>query len=346
VYALVALYAGVTANWGAMLVVGLLAVLEIALSFDNAIVNSIYVRRLSPEWQVRFLRYGILIAVLGMRLLFPIIVVSLSDLLNPIHVVQTAFTNPGAYATSLKGGHIPLVVFGGIYLFQIFLNYFLHAEEKDATWLVWLERPLERVGTMTERIELIVSATAAVAIGILAAVWSTHVVSVFVAGASSIALFQVVGYAGGKLEGATGDETGSRSAKGQLRDLTGRAAMFTFLYLELQDAMFSFDGVLGAFAFTVLVALIMAGLGIGALYVRSMTIHLVETGALEKLRYLGNGAFWAIGVLPFSMWFGFPFYITGGVSVLLIVAAVCHSGLANKRDGLGFFSATGEVVTT
>jgi hypothetical protein len=343
VYGLVAVYAGATRNWGAMAIVGLLAVLEIALSFDNALVNSIYVQRLSPEWQVRFLRYGILVAVLGMRLLFPIAVVSLTGLTNPVHVVVTAFSDPHAYAASLRAVHIPLVVFGGIYLLQIFLNYFLDAEEKDATWLVWLERPLERIGSMTERTALIVSGAAAVAIGILAAAWSRHAVSVVVAGASSIALFQLVGYLGGKLAGEAG---GAGEAGASLRDLTGRAAVFTFLYLELQDSMFSFDGVLGAFAFTLLVVLIMAGLGIGALYVRSMTIHLVESGALQKLRYLGNGAFWAIGILPFSMWFGFPDYVTGGLSVLLILAAVGHSGVANQRDGLDFFSATGEVVKT
>jgi hypothetical protein len=346
VYGLVAVYAAAIHDFGALAIVALLAVVEISLSFDNALVNSIYVQRLSPEWQVRFLRYGILIAVVGMRLLFPIIVVSLSNLVNPVHVVVTAFTNERAYAASLQGGHIPLVVFGGVYLLQIFLNFFLGAE-KDVTWLVWLERPLERVGKMTEAIELIVSGTAAVAVGILAAVWSAHAVSVVVAGASSIALFQLIGYAGSKLEGESEEkEAGTQSTKTQLRNLTGRAAAFTFLYLELQDAMFSFDGVLGAFAFTLLMVLVMAGLGIGALFVRSMTIHLVDTGALAKLRYLGNGAFWAIGFLPFSMWFGFPAYVTGGVSVLLILAAVGHSGLANRSEGLGFFSATGEVAST
>ena len=348
IYGLVAVYAAAIHKWNALLIVAMLAVVEVSLSFDNALVNSIYVQRLSPEWQVRFLRYGILIAVLGMRLLFPVVVVSLSNLVNPVHVVTTAFTNEKAYSASLEGGHIPLVVFGGIYLFQIFLNFFLGAE-KEVTWLVWLERPLERVGRMTEGIELVVGGAAAIAVAVLALVWSAHAVTVIVAGAASIALFQLVGYVGNKLEGegeGEGEETGPRVAKAPLRNLTGRAAAFTFFYLELQDAMFSFDSVLGAFAFTLLMVLVMAGLGIGALYVRSMTIHLVETGALAKLRYLGNGAFWAIGFLPFSMWFGFPDYVTGGVSVALIVAAVGHSGLANQREGLGFFSATGEMVNT
>jgi hypothetical protein len=345
VYGLTAVYAAATHDGGALLLVLMLAVLEISLSFDNAIVNSIYVQRLSPEWQVRFLRYGIVIAVVGMRLLFPIAVVSLSGPLDPVHVVETAFTDPRAYASSLAAGHLPLVAFGGIYLLQIFLNFFLGAE-KEATWLVWLERPLEKAGRMTGGAAVIVPAASAVAVGVLAAVWSPRAVTVVVAGASSIALFQLVGYIGGKLEaGGEDDGSGSRSTAAQLRNLTGKAALFTFLYLELQDAMFSFDGVLGAFAFTSLMVLIMAGLGIGALYVRSMTIHLVETGALAKLRYLGNGAFWAIGVLPFSMWFGFPDYVTGGISLLLILAAVGHSGLANQREGTGFFSAMGKDVT-
>jgi len=211
---------------------------------------------------------------------------------------------------------------------------------------VWLERPMERVAGMIDGVQLVVAGCAAIAVGALAAVWSSHAASVGIAGASSIALFQLIGFAGGKLEGAGEGDGSGDGTKRQLRNLTGRAALFTFLYLEVQDAMFSFDGVLGAFAFTVLMVLVMAGLGIGALFVRSMTIHLVESGALAKLRYLGNGAFWAIGFLPFSMWFGFPSYVTGAVSVLLIVAAVGHSGIANQREGLSFFSATGEVVGT
>lgn len=343
VYGLVAVYAGMTHNWGAMLTVALLAVVEISLSFDNAIVNAQYVERLSPVWRVRFLRYGILIAVVGMRLLFPIIIVSLSALISPTRVVAMALTDPRAYAASLEGAHTTLVVFGGIYLWQLFLNFFLNGEDKDATWLVWLEEPLEWIGNRTKRIELIVSTVALITVGILGRVWSNHLATVLIAGGTSILLFQAVGYLGGKLEGESEeDESGAPSAKAQLRNLTGRAALFTFFFLELQDAMFSFDGVLGGFAFTLLIVLIMAGLGIGALFVRSMTIHLVDTGALAKFRYLGNGAFWAIGVLPFSMWFGFPDYLTGGISIALIILALLHSGVANQRDGLGFFSATGE----
>lgn len=347
VYGLVAVYAGLTHNWSGLAIVALLAVVEISLSFDNALVNAKYVERLSPQWQTRFLRYGILIAVVGMRLLFPIIVVSLSSLLNPVDVVKMAFTDPHAYAASLEGAYIPLVAFGGTYLLQIFLNFFLNAEEKDATWLVFLEMPLEWVGGLTKRIGLIASGAAAVAVGVLAYVWSDRYVTVLIAGGASIVLFQGVSFIGGYFDDESDeDESGKDLPKNQLVNLTGRAALFTFFYLELQDSMFSFDGALGAFAFTFLVALIMAGLGIGALFVRSMTIHLVAAGALAKFRYLGNGAFWAIGVLPFSMWFRFPEFVTGGISFVLIVAALLHSIYANRHDQSDevVVTATGEAI--
>jgi len=342
VLGLVAVYSVLTGNMQALLIVALLAVLEVSLSFDNALVNATYVGRLSSEWQQRFLRWGILIAVVGMRLLFPIAVVSLSGLISPLRVVVMAFTDPHAYANHLQHAHVPLVVFGGVYLLQIFLTFMLNAEEKEATWLKWLEKPLERIGEKSGKPALIVFAGASITVAVLSAAWSNHLTAVLIAGVSSIILYQTVSWIGGKFdEDEDGDAEDDSNTGKALTNLTGKAAFFTFCYLELQDAMFSFDGVMGAFAFTLIVALIMAGLCIGALYVRSMTIHLVDTGALAEFPYLGNGAFWAIGALPFAMWFGFPDLVTGGISVFLIGAALLHSVYDKRR---GVFDATGKVV--
>jgi hypothetical protein len=337
IYGAVAVYAVLSKNWDWLYIVPLLAVVEVTLSFDNAVVNAKYVQRLSPRWQKRFLLWGILIAVVGMRLLFPIIVVTATALMNPIHVVELAFTDPRAYADALESAHVPLVVFGGIYLFQIFLTFVLD-HKKEINWLTWAEKPFEWFGKRVSNLNYVVVPVSFLIVGTLPLVWPNHWLAVLISGCSAIVLYQAVSFAGDLIEGDN-DGVVDRS----IRNQTGRAAVFTFMYLELQDAMFSFDGVLGAFAFTVLIVLIMAGLGIGALYVRSMTIHLVETEALAKFPYLGNGAFWAIGFLPFAMWFRFPEYITGGVAFLLITAAFLHSVYDNHRKAVAIDAVGHEV---
>ena len=109
-----------------------------------------------------------------------------------------------------------------------------------------------------------------------------------------------------------------------------------FLYLELLDASFSFDGVVGAFALTHNLIIITLGLGAGAFFVRSFTILLVERGTLDTYRFLEHGAFWAVGVLAVIMLAGVEFHvpeaITGLLGGLLIVLALGSSIRANRKD--------------
>lgn len=110
-----------------------------------------------------------------------------------------------------------------------------------------------------------------------------------------------------------------------------------FLYLELLDASFSFDGVIGAFAITNYLPVIALGLGVGALFVRSMTLHLVSTGKLAEYRYLEHGAFYAILVLAglmFTSGMGveIPEWITGLLGGAIILGSFLHSWAANKKD--------------
>ena len=126
-----------------------------------------------------------------------------------------------------------------------------------------------------------------------------------------------------------GDLIGDESAAAK----TGWAG---FIYLEILDASFSFDGVLGAFALTKNIFLIAIGLGIGAMFVRSFTILLVEKGTLNAFKYLEHGAFWAIGALAAVMLlaarFHIPEAITGGVAAVLIIAAALHSWLIKRHN--------------
>ncbi|QWQ32594.1 DUF475 domain-containing protein [Candidatus Minimicrobia naudis] len=120
---------------------------------------------------------------------------------------------------------------------------------------------------------------------------------------------------------------------------TGWAAFASLLYLEVLDASFSFDGVIGAFAITNSVLLIVAGLGAGAIWVRSLTVYLLRTGALSKYKYLENGAHWAImalGVMMIAKLFHLelPEWATGGLGLLFVSLAVGSSILEARSINL------------
>ncbi len=114
-----------------------------------------------------------------------------------------------------------------------------------------------------------------------------------------------------------------------------RQGLAGFLYLELLDASFSFDGVAGAFAMTQNLLIIALGLGAGAMFVRSFTLLLVERGTLDTYRYLEHGAFWAVGVLAAIMLGGVEFHVpeavTGLLGAVLIVLALGSSIRANRK---------------
>ena len=108
-----------------------------------------------------------------------------------------------------------------------------------------------------------------------------------------------------------------------------RAGIAGFLYLEVLDASFSFDGVIGAFAITKDVVIIMLGLGIGAMFVRSLTVYLVNKGTLDEYVFLEHGAHYAIGALAIimllSMEYHIPEAVTGLVGIAFIGLALISS---------------------
>jgi hypothetical protein len=121
---------------------------------------------------------------------------------------------------------------------------------------------------------------------------------------------------------------------------TGKAAFFLFLYLEVLDASFSFDGVVGAFAITQEIFVIAAGLGIGAMYIRSLTVYLVRQGTLQEYVYLEHGAHYAIGalalILAISIETEVPEIITGLVGVgfigVALLSSLRHRGRRRAAD--------------
>ncbi|SBW28236.1 hypothetical protein FDG2_5580 [Candidatus Protofrankia californiensis] len=339
--------AGVLGGPQTAAIVAILAVLEISLSFDNAVINATILRRMNEFWQRIFLTVGILIAVFGMRLLFPIVIVALTAHLGPLEVFDLALNNPDEYATRLHDAHPAIAAFGGIFLFMIFLD-FMFDPERDVQWLRWIEEPLRKAG----QLDVLSVVVGLVSLLLVAEAFSGDATQqVLTAGVAGVATYLGVRGLGEFFEArgvgadADADEdalagaapaAGSTGGPNALVLASGKAAFFLFLYLEVLDASFSFDGVVGAFAITQEIFVIAAGLGIGAMYIRSITVYLVRKGTLQEYVYLEHGAHYAIGalavILAVSIETEVPEIITGLVGVGFIGVALISSLLRRSRE--------------
>jgi len=297
-----------------------LAILEISLSFDNAIVNANKLKDMTPEWQHRFLTWGILIAVFGMRIVFPLLIVVIAAQIGPIEAIVVAASQPEEYSRIMHDAHLPIAAFGGTFLMMVGLSYFFN-QEKDVHWIPFLETPMARFAGI-KGIEI---AVVLLLILLFSRLLSGEDAVTFVYSAIyGLVTFLIVEVIGGLLDAQ--QKTMSEAAKGGLG---------AFIYLEVLDASFSFDGVIGAFALTHNLFIIAIGLGIGAMYVRSMTIMLVEKGTLTHYRYLEHGAFYAILILSVIMYvqtmFHIPEVITGLGGATLIGISLWSSIRYNRR---------------
>jgi hypothetical protein len=298
-----------------------LGVLEVSLSFDNAVVNASVLKEMDEFWRKMFLTVGILVAVFGMRLVFPIVIVAVATDQGVAPVVNMALTQPDQYSKALTDNYPAIASFGGIFLLLVFLN-FLFDPERELHWLGVAERKLAAAGKI-DNIAIVVA---------LIALFSTHWflpealhLSVLTAGLAGIILYILVDGLDSVFEPEP-NEHGTGPAK--------RAGIAAFMYLEVLDASFSFDGVIGAFAITRDVVIIMLGLAIGAMFVRSLTVYLVHKGTLDEYVYLEHGAHYAIGVLAVIMFVGIiahvPEVVTGLIGVAFIAASL-FSSIRHKR---------------
>ncbi len=321
-----------------LVIVAILGILEVSLSFDNAVVNATILERMSEWWQRIFLTVGILIAVFGMRLLFPLLIVAVTAGLGPAQVLDLALNDPDAYEAALTQAHPAIAAFGGMFLGMIFLDFFLQSREHK--WIIWIERPLARLGGI-ESLSIVVALC-----GLLAAArWlaGEEAATVLTSGLLGVITYLAVNGLAAFFETSAdpGDEDAAgisgpaRAAQGAVA--TGKAAFFLFLYLEVLDASFSFDGVIGAFAITSNIFVIAAGLGIGAMYIRSFTVFLVRRGTLAEYVYLEHGAHYAIGALAVLLLFTIshevPEVVTGLIGVGFILLAFVSSVIRNRRTG-------------
>lgn len=318
-----------------------LAVLEVSLSFDNAIINAAVLKRMSPLWQRMFLTVGILIAVFGMRLLFPLVIVWATAGLHPVRAMELALHPPAngaqvfpdgspSYQKLIIAAHPQIAAFGGTFLLMLFLDFVFY--DREIKWLKWVEVPFARVGRLGQ-VSVIVTGTALILAGTQLTHSSDERATVLIAGVLGLITYLAVNGLSRAFRPSRAEAAATTTAA------AGGAGLTLFLYLEVLDAAFSFDGVTGAFAITSDPIVIALGLGVvGSMFVRSITIYLVRQEALERYVYLEHGAHWAIGVLAVIMLasveprFQIPETITASVGVVFVGAAWTWSVLRNRRD--------------
>lgn len=302
-----------------ILTVAMLSLMEVALSFDNAIINAKILQNMSALWQKRFLTWGILVAVAGMRLVFPILIVCVASGLGISAVVDMAINNPTEYGNKLQESHIEIAGFGGMFLLMVFFEFmFDPAQEREVFWLEAVEKKLASLGLL-KGMEIITAAAILLGASHFLPNLETKL-ALLNSGFLGIGLYMFIQAIMGALdtEGACLHKQG----------------FIAFIYLEILDASCSFDGVIGAFALTSNIAIIMLGLGIGAFAVRSLTLYLVKGGVLSEYIYLEHGAHYGIGALAsimlVSIFIPVPEIVTGSLGIGFIGLSLLSS-IKHKR---------------
>ena len=312
--------------WGGIMgafIALILGVLEVSLSFDNAVVNASILKRMDARWQQYFLTWGILIAVFGMRLLFPILIVAVATGIDFYGEANMALHDPNTYAQHLNESHVQIAAFGGMFLLMVFFS-FIFDEGRELHWLGYLEKKLASFGKL-ESIEIIL----ALGLLLVSQNWLPEEIRLdaLVAGVAGVILFVIVDSLATLFED---EEEGE-----EVSEIIKKGSVMSFLYLEVLDASFSFDGVIGAFAITQDVIIIMLGLAIGAMFVRSLTVYLVRKGTLDEYVFLEHGAHYAIGslagIMLVSMTYHISEIITGSVGAVLIGLSVLSSILYKRK---------------
>jgi uncharacterized protein len=304
-----------------MFIVAVLGVLEVSLSFDNAVVNATVLEHMDAVWRRRFITWGIAVAVFGMRIVFPLIIVAVIAHIGPIDALVLAATNPDEYSRHLTSAHVSVSAFGGAFLAMVGLRHFFDSEKEDH-WIAVIERPLTKIGKI-EAVELGLVMLLLWMIGRMLPEDERYVF--LLAGIFGLITYIVVDGISAILD-----------PEGAASGAATRSGAASFLYLEVLDASFSFDGVIGAFALSNNLFVIAIGLGIGAMFVRSLTIMMVDHGTLTSYRYLEHGAFYAIIALGVIMFLKtimpIPEAVTGLIGAAFIGLAFFDSVRHNRRQ--------------
>lgn len=260
----------------ALLTVIGLCLFEMVSSIDNVIINADMLARMS-KWARRwFLIWGILIAVFLIRGGLPFLIIySMNPQLGLIGAFLGSFSGDPNVILAIESSAPPLLMGGGLFLIFLFLHW-LFLEPKSYGLVG--EQYIQKKGNWFYGVALIIL-TGTILLSIQA-----NPLMAFGAAIGSMVFFITHGF--------------RRHAEARERQIKGNEKMSDWskiLYLEVIDASFSIDGVLGAFAFTLSVPLILVGNGLGALLIRRFTVTNIEV--LNRYRFLKNGAMYSIGVL-------------------------------------------------
>lgn len=293
----------------------ILVVLEITLSFDNAIVNAKILKEMSLVWQKRFLTWGILLAVFFTRLVLPILLVSIVASVSPLLVAKLALYDPDTYSTMLTNVDTTIKAFGGAFLMMVSLKYFFNVG-KRVHWFSLIESRLAKWGRV-ESIEIAVALILLLTVSFLS---HESTETILVSGLIGVILFTLT-------EGV------AHGLDVEAKDIT-RSGAILFAYLSLIDTAFSLDGVIAAFAITNVIPVIFVGLGIGAYFVRTITVYLVHKNVLSNLIYLEHGAHWAVFGLGLAMLLGLIIHIPQVVVAIIGVTFVLMAYISSKRNFL------------
>lgn len=300
---------------GIILTVLGLCLFEIISSIDNAVINAEVLGTMSKKARRWFLIWGLLIAVFLIRGLLPwLIIWGTIPSLGPIGAFTATFSNDPSIHEAIDRASPILLMGGGVFLIFLFFH--------------WLFLEAKNFGLRHEKFFLRHSVWFFAVVSILLAVivWYAMKISPMVAfGAviGSTAFFITHGF----------KENAEKGEKELLSGKSGMSDLSKILYLEIIDATFSIDGVLGAFAFTLSIPLILLGNGIGALVLRQLTIGNIDR--IKKYKYLKNGAMYSILVLGIVMvadGFGahIPEYASPLLTFLVIGYFLYKSIKANK----------------
>jgi len=287
--------------WNIVVVVFGLCLFEVISSVDNAVVNAHILKTMPEKYRKIFLFWGIIFAVFVVRGLLPFAIVWMANPdLNIIQVITSTFSNSPEIKEYIEQSKPLLLLGGGLYLFFVFLSW-LFLEEKKYAFLV--EGFIHRQGAWFYA---------------LASLITTGVVYLSLQRNPILALAATIGVSAFFI--TDGFKKNAEEKEKQLLN-PAMSAWSKILYLEVLDASFSIDGVIGAFAFTISVPLIILGNGLGAFVVREMTVRGIDI--ITKFEYLKNGAMYAIGVLGAMMIlesFGkeFPFWFAPLNMVVLL----------------------------
>ncbi len=304
-------------------IVSVLTILEVSLSFDNAVVNAKVLKDMDAVWRRRFLTWGILIAVVGMRIIFPLIIVGIVSGVSPWQALFIAINEPQRYASSMEAAHVSVMAFGGAFLMMVGLKFFFDSDKDN--WLPLIEKPLAKLERFSWAAES-VTALLVLLVGFLM-LHGDERQAFLLSAFSGLVVFSLIH----KLNDVMEERERIRSA-----NMMAKSGAAMFLYLELLDSSFSFDGVVGAFAITTDLFVIAIGLGIGAMFVRSLTILLVEKETLTQYRYLEHGAFYAIVALASIMFIKTFAHVsemfTGLIGAGFIAVAYVHSLWLQRQE--------------